>query len=138
MLDESAGKLRTCRFPNARSVSSFLASRTAQPHNRSPPGHRKTPFQIDMIRVHIMRILPTKLIDVHALSGSLLNRRKLGFGLMRETVANPKRKFFDPHCHLGSLSFNRFVGVHGERGLAQFFGNLTENPPLKVAPKICA
>jgi hypothetical protein len=23
-------------------------------------------------------------------------------------------------------------------GLAQFFGNLTENPPLKVAPKICA
>jgi hypothetical protein len=29
-----------------------------------------------------------------------------------------------------------FVYVTGERGLAQFFGNLTENPPLKEAPKI--
>jgi hypothetical protein len=30
------------------------------------------------------------------------------------------------------------VSVHGERGLAQFFGDLMENPPLKVVPEIRA
>jgi hypothetical protein len=31
-----------------------------------------------------------------------------------------------------------YATVHGERGLAQFFGKLMENAPLKVAPKIRA
>jgi hypothetical protein len=44
----------------------------------------------------------------------------------------------DNELSLSLTTFKQLITVHGERGLAQFFGNLTENPPLKVTPKVCA
>jgi hypothetical protein len=36
------------------------------------------------------------------------------------------------------MNLEKIVSDHGERGLAQFFGKLMENPTLKMVPKICA